>query len=54
MIDDPTAGTLRLSDVAFDPEADGVTLVPSVPYLRTLGDSNSASGSSPSTAPTSA
>ena len=37
MIDDPTAGTLRLSDVAFDPEADGVTLVPSVPYLRTLG-----------------
>ncbi len=37
VIDDPTAGTLRLSDVAFDPEADGVTLVPSVPYLRTLG-----------------
>jgi len=37
VFDDPTAGTLRLSDIAFDPEADAVTLVPSVPYLRTLG-----------------
>ena len=37
VLDDPTAGTLRLSDVAFDPAVDGVTLVPSVPYLRTLG-----------------
>ena len=37
VIHDPTAGTLRLSDVAFDPETHGVTFVPSVSYLRTLG-----------------
>ena len=28
---------MRVSDVAFDPEADSVTMVPSVAYLRTLG-----------------
>ena len=37
VLHDPTAGTLRVSDVAFDPEAGGVTMVPSVAYLRTLG-----------------
>ena len=37
VIDDPAAGTTRLSDVAFDPGTDGVALVPSVMYLRTLG-----------------
>ena len=39
VIDDSTSGKLRASDVAFDPEADGVPLVPSVSYLRTLGHS---------------
>ena len=39
VIHDPTAGTLRASDVAFDPEADSLTWVPSVSYLRTLGNS---------------
>ena len=42
VIHDPTAGTLRVSDVAFDPEADSVTLVPSVSYLRTLGHTSTA------------
>ncbi len=37
VLQDPTAGTLRASDVAFDPEADSLTWVPSVSYLRTLG-----------------
>ena len=37
VIDDSTAGTLRARDVAFDPEADGLAVVPSVAYLRTLG-----------------
>jgi hypothetical protein len=37
VIHDATAGTIRVSDVAFDPEADSVTMVPSVAYLRTLG-----------------
>lgn len=37
VIDDSTSGTLRASDVAFDPEADSLTYVPSVSYLRTLG-----------------
>jgi len=36
VLQDPRAGTLRVTDVAFDPAADGVTMVPSVPYLRTL------------------
>jgi hypothetical protein len=36
VIDDPTSGTRRATDVAFDPAADGVTLVPSVAHLRTL------------------
>jgi hypothetical protein len=33
---DPNAGTQRVSDVAFDPEVDSLTMVPSVAYLRTL------------------
>lgn len=37
VLHDPTAGTLRVSDVAFDPEAGAVTLVPGIAYLRTLG-----------------
>ena len=36
VLHDPRSGTLRVSDVAFDPAADSVTMVPSVPYLRTL------------------
>jgi len=36
VLQDPKLGTIRVSDVAFDPAADGVTMVPSVPYLRTL------------------
>lgn len=36
MIQDSVAGSLRVNDVAFDPEADGVTMVPSVAFLRTL------------------
>ena len=39
VMQDPSAGTLRVSDVAFDPEADSLTFVPSVSYLRTLGHS---------------
>jgi hypothetical protein len=27
---------MRVNDVAFDPAADGVTMVPSVAFLRTL------------------
>jgi hypothetical protein len=37
VIHDPTAGTQRAIDVAFDPETDSLTMVPSVSYLRTLG-----------------
>ena len=37
VLHDPAAGTLRASDVTFDPEADSLTWVPSVAYLRTLG-----------------
>ena len=33
---DPAAGTMRASDVAFDPKSDGVAFVPGVAYLRTL------------------
>lgn len=33
---DAAAGTVRLNDVAFDPAADSLTLVPSAEYLRTL------------------
>jgi len=36
VIQDSVAGTLRASDVAFDPEADSLTMVPSVAFLRTL------------------
>ena len=36
VLHDPKSGTQRVTDVAFDPAADGVTMVPSVPYLRTL------------------
>jgi hypothetical protein len=36
VIDDSVAGARRASDVAFDPAADGLTLVPSVAFLRTL------------------
>ena len=37
VVDDATAGTLRVSDVAFDPAADGLTWVASTSHLRTLG-----------------
>jgi hypothetical protein len=37
IIDDPGSGTHRAADVAFDPEADHLTFVPSAAYLRTLG-----------------
>ena len=37
VIDDPTSGTLRVNDVAFDPAADGLVAVTSIAYLRTLG-----------------
>jgi hypothetical protein len=37
VIDDSTSGTRRVSDVAFDPGAGSVMVVPSVKYLRTLG-----------------
>jgi hypothetical protein len=36
---DPALGTLRATDVAFDPEAGSVTYVPSVSFLRALGPS---------------
>ena len=36
LIQDPVAGSLRASDVAFDPAADSLTMVPSVAFLRTL------------------
>jgi hypothetical protein len=36
VIQDSVAGSLRANDVAFDPAADGVTMVPSVAFLRTL------------------
>lgn len=37
VVDDPTVGTHRVSDVAFDPEAGGVSMVPNVSHLRKLG-----------------
>ncbi len=37
VIDDSTLGKFRVSDVAFDPEADSVTMVPSAAFLRSLG-----------------
>jgi hypothetical protein len=36
LIQDSLAGSMRVNDVAFDPAADGVTMVPSVAFLRTL------------------
>ena len=36
LIQDSVAGSMRVNDVAFDPAADGVTMVPSVAFLRTL------------------
>jgi hypothetical protein len=36
VIEDEKIGTLRVNDVAFDPAADGLAMVPSVAYLRTL------------------
>jgi hypothetical protein len=39
LIDDSTIGKLRMSDVAFDPEAGGLAMVPSVSFLRSLGHS---------------
>jgi hypothetical protein len=36
VIQDSLAGSMRVNDVAFDPAADGVTMVPSVAFLRTL------------------
>lgn len=36
LIDDPNLGSVRVSDVPFDPAADGVMTVPGAGYLRTL------------------
>ena len=36
VIEDDKVGRLRVSDVAFDPSAGGLAMVPSVAYLRTL------------------
>lgn len=36
VIEDDKVGKLRVNDVAFDPSIDGVAMVPSVAYLRTL------------------
>jgi putative zinc finger protein len=36
LIEDDKIGRLRVTDVAFDPSVDGVAMVPSVEYLRTL------------------
>jgi len=36
VIQDSVVGSMRANDVAFDPAADGVTMVPSVAFLRTL------------------
>lgn len=36
LIQDSVAGSMRVNDVAFDPAAGGVTMVPSVAFLRTL------------------
>jgi hypothetical protein len=36
VIQDSVAGSMRANDIAFDPAADGVTMVPSVAFLRTL------------------
>ena len=36
VIQDSVAGSVRVTDVAFDSAADGVTMVPSVAFLRTL------------------
>jgi hypothetical protein len=38
VIDDSTRGAERVSDVAFDPAAGGVSIVPSAAYLRALGN----------------
>jgi hypothetical protein len=35
---DATAGTLRLSDVAFDPAADRVAVVPDIAHVRSMGE----------------
>ena len=37
IFDDPGSGSHRAIDVAFDPEAGHLTVVPSATYLRTLG-----------------
>ena len=36
LIDDPNAGKFRLSDVAFDPSAQSVTVIPSVTFVRSM------------------
>jgi len=36
LMEDSVAGSMRLNDVAFDPAGGGVTMVPSVAFLRTL------------------
>jgi hypothetical protein len=36
VVRDSVAGSMRVNDVAFDPAAEGVTMVPSVAFLRTL------------------
>jgi hypothetical protein len=37
LMHDPTVGTLRLVDIAFDPASGGVAVVPDIAHLRTLG-----------------
>jgi len=37
LIDDPTMGRLRATDVAFDPEAGSLVAMPSASHLRSLG-----------------
>jgi hypothetical protein len=37
LIDDSTLGKLRIDDVAFDAAADGLVMVPSAAFLRSLG-----------------
>jgi hypothetical protein len=36
LVQDSVAGSMRVNDIAFDPAAGGVTMVPSVAFLRTL------------------
>jgi hypothetical protein len=39
LIEDPNAGAFRLRDVAFDPNAESVTVIPSVTFVRAMPQS---------------